>query len=137
MASTRNSVLHRGPDAVPDRKGGEDRAAPSRRRRTPLPTTRKSARRRLKDRPKSRTTNSAKRNDGRNREDRLFRYVPEPINPDQGDLIDRTIEIWRPRVGRPLTREDARQIVENVTGFFAILLEWDRERNSKPENLNP
>lgn len=29
-------------------------------------------------------------------------------------------------LGRDLSREDARQIVENVTGFFAILAEWSR-----------
>ena len=28
-------------------------------------------------------------------------------------------------MSRRLTREDARQIVENVTGFFNTLLEWD------------
>ena len=42
------------------------------------------------------------------------------------DLIDRTRQVWRPRLGRDLSREDARQIVENVTGFFALLAEWSR-----------
>ena len=41
-------------------------------------------------------------------------------------LIDRTREVWTPRIGRDLNREDARQIAENVTGFFAILAEWSR-----------
>jgi hypothetical protein len=39
-------------------------------------------------------------------------------------LIDRTRRIWQPRLGRDLGDEDARQIAENVTGFFAILTEW-------------
>ena len=41
-------------------------------------------------------------------------------------LIDRTREVWTPRIGRDLNREDARQIAENVTGFFAVLAEWFR-----------
>jgi hypothetical protein len=40
--------------------------------------------------------------------------------------IDRTYKVWQPRIGRDLINEDARQIGENVTGFFAILAEWSR-----------
>ena len=40
-------------------------------------------------------------------------------------LLDRTLEVWQPRTSRQLTREDARQIIENVNGFFRILLEWE------------
>jgi hypothetical protein len=40
-------------------------------------------------------------------------------------LLDQTLEVWQPRTSRKLTREDARQIVENVTGFVRILLEWE------------
>ena len=40
------------------------------------------------------------------------------------DLIDRTLETWQQRVDHPLTRDDARQIIENVSGFFSILAEW-------------
>ena len=40
-------------------------------------------------------------------------------------LLDRTIAFWQPRTARKLTREDARQMVENVTGFFRVLAEWD------------
>jgi hypothetical protein len=29
-------------------------------------------------------------------------------------------------MGRALSREEARQVAENVTGFFAILAEWSR-----------
>jgi hypothetical protein len=42
------------------------------------------------------------------------------------NLIERTRQVWQPRLGRDLSREDARQIVENVTGFFALLAEWSR-----------
>ena len=51
----------------------------------------------------------------------------------------RTLEIWSRRSMRPLTEEDAREIAENMTGFFRVLLEWkakkralgvDRDRNA-------
>jgi hypothetical protein len=42
------------------------------------------------------------------------------------DLINRTIGLWQSRGRRILSHEDARQIVENVTGFFSILHEWSR-----------
>ena len=48
-----------------------------------------------------------------------------------GDLIDQTIAIWQPRTKRKLTREDGREIIENMTGFFRILQEWDRIDRTK------
>jgi hypothetical protein len=49
-------------------------------------------------------------------------------------LVDRTRRVWQPRLGRDLTREDVRQIAENVTGFFAILAEWSRAEAPVPSN---
>jgi hypothetical protein len=42
------------------------------------------------------------------------------------NLIDLTRRVWQPRLGRDLSREEARQIAENLTGFFALLAEWAR-----------
>jgi hypothetical protein len=50
------------------------------------------------------------------------------------NLIDRTREVWKPRLGRDLSREEARQVVQNVTGFFAILTEWSRAGIPFPAN---
>jgi len=50
----------------------------------------------------------------------------EPSHAANDELIDRTIALWKPRLRRDLSREDARQIAENVTSFFAILAEWSR-----------
>lgn len=36
----------------------------------------------------------------------------------------RTIDFWQPRSGQPLSHENARQIVQNVAGFFRVLNEW-------------
>ena len=50
------------------------------------------------------------------------------------DLIRRTREVWQPRLGRDLSREDARQIAENMTGFFSVLTEWSRAELPPPAN---
>ena len=48
------------------------------------------------------------------------------------ELIRRTRQVWQPRLGRDLSREDARQIVTNVTGFFSVLAEWSRAEMPPP-----
>ena len=58
----------------------------------------------------------------------------KPSNPANDNLIDRTRKVWQSRIGRNLTDEDARQISENVTGFFAILAEWSRVEMATPAN---
>jgi hypothetical protein len=52
------------------------------------------------------------------------------------NLIDRTRRVWQPRLEREVGREDARQIAENVTGFFAILAEWSRAEVMPAANDN-
>ena len=39
-------------------------------------------------------------------------------------LISFTIDIWQDRNREKLTREDVRQMVRNVHGFFSILSDW-------------
>jgi hypothetical protein len=58
----------------------------------------------------------------------------KPSHAANDNLIDRTREIWKLRLGRELSREDARQIVESVAGFFAILTEWSRAGIPLPAN---
>jgi hypothetical protein len=58
----------------------------------------------------------------------------KPSHAANVNLIDRTRKVWQPRIGRNLTNEDARQISENVTGFFAILAEWSRVEMPTPAN---
>ena len=52
----------------------------------------------------------------------------------KGELTGRTRHVWQPRLGRHLSREDARQMAENVTGFFALLAEWSRAEMPPPAN---
>jgi len=42
----------------------------------------------------------------------------------RGALLEDTIQFWQSRTSRPLTREDARQAVENIVGFFTTLQNW-------------
>jgi hypothetical protein len=51
-------------------------------------------------------------------------------------LIWRTREVWQSRVERDLADEDARQIAENVTGFFSVLHEWSRAETLAMANDN-
>jgi hypothetical protein len=58
----------------------------------------------------------------------------KPSHAANDNLIDRTCQVWQPRIGRDLSREDARQISENITGFFSILAEWSRAEVPTPAN---
>ena len=52
------------------------------------------------------------------------------------ELIGQTREVWQPRLGRDLSRDEAKQITSNVTGFFAVLAEWSRADMPDPANDN-
>jgi hypothetical protein len=63
-------------------------------------------------------------------------FFADAAHSQAGDLIDQTIAIWQPRTERRLTREDGREIIENIAGFFTILQEWERkERAAQPADL--
>ena len=40
------------------------------------------------------------------------------------ELTEHTIATWQPRLRRRISNEDAREIAENISGFFTILAEW-------------
>ena len=46
-------------------------------------------------------------------------------------FLDKTIEYWKPFSKNPLTREDAREIISNVTSLFDLLNEI-AEENAVP-----
>jgi uncharacterized membrane protein len=61
----------------------------------------------------------------------------KPSNAANDNLINQIIELLQPRLPRELTREDARQITENVTGFFSILAEWSKAEAATPGERHP
>ena len=52
---------------------------------------------------------------------------PAPVPEFSEESIDETIEFWSPRYGRRLSREEAREILVNLTGFVRTLLRWHRK----------
>ena len=41
------------------------------------------------------------------------------------ELIEKTISLFESRTGRANSQEEARQSLENISGFFQVLQEWD------------
>lgn len=46
--------------------------------------------------------------------------------------LKKTLVTWQPLSPRPLSEEDAREIRQNVVGFFALLAEWDAAAERDP-----
>tara|TARA_B100000378_G_scaffold271529_1_gene262153 strand:+ start:1270 stop:1548 length:279 start_codon:yes stop_codon:yes gene_type:complete len=54
------------------------------------------------------------------------------------ELVEKARNVFQKRTSRKLTSEDARQILENLTGYFRVLHEWDRkQRTPKSEGAAP
>lgn len=62
-----------------------------------------------------------------------MKAVNDNLNDDQ---FERTREVWQPRLGHDLSRDEAKQIVVNVTGLFSILAEWSQAELKVPANDN-
>lgn len=50
---------------------------------------------------------------------------------DKNRVLDRTISVWQLHSCRSLNHEDAREIMENVVGFFQILGEWETKEKKR------
>jgi hypothetical protein len=49
----------------------------------------------------------------------------------QSSLVEETQRVWQSRLGRDLSREEARQLTSNIIGFFRTLSDWSAtERQS-------
>jgi vacuolar-type H+-ATPase subunit C/Vma6 len=53
------------------------------------------------------------------------------------DIIDQAIKIYRSRTRENLSREDARQMVENINGFFRVLQEWAEAESVEKQTTRP
>ena len=71
-----------------------------------------------------------RRPEARKGDEPAVRSSVRKLSATSDKLINHTRQFWRSRLGRELSREDARQIAENVTGFFSVLYEWSRGRMS-------
>jgi hypothetical protein len=61
-------------------------------------------------------------------------FSVKPLHAANDNLIDQTRQVWQPRLGRDLSHEDAKQIKDNVVGFFSILAEWSISETAAPAN---
>lgn len=60
-----------------------------------------------------------------------------PMRMTRQKLTEQTIATWQPRIQRNLSAEDAREIVDNISGFFTVLAAWSRQEGqdtSGPSN---
>lgn len=53
------------------------------------------------------------------------------MKKSEDNLIDRTLEVWQSRNAHRLSDDDARAMLENVKGFFTLLLEWEADEQQK------
>jgi hypothetical protein len=48
-------------------------------------------------------------------------------------FIEKTIKVWQPRSREKFTHEDARVIIQNMTDYLELLMEWERTEISPSE----
>jgi len=54
-----------------------------------------------------------------------------PMRMTKQELTEHTLAVWQQRTPGPLSIEDAREITENLTGFFTILAEWSHKESHR------
>jgi hypothetical protein len=67
----------------------------------------------------------------------LSKYGSKNKRPEDG-AIEQTIAFWNEKIGAKFSREDAREMVVNVSEFFRVLAEWDGkiprgDKKARPE----
>lgn len=55
-------------------------------------------------------------------------------NPEHEALIDESVALFSRYYGRPISKEEARQMTERLTAFFKLLMEWDNRTESLDKN---
>jgi hypothetical protein len=50
------------------------------------------------------------------------------------ELVEKARVIFCRRSGAEVSHEEARQMLENLTGFFTVLHEWDRDNRKRDGN---
>ena len=48
-------------------------------------------------------------------------------------FLEKTIQVWQPYSPAPLSLEDAREIAENMTGLFCLLVELEKKYGENQE----
>ena len=53
------------------------------------------------------------------------------ITERKTDTVQITRDLWDWRYGKVLSEQDAKEITDNIAGFFDTLERWDRERRQR------
>jgi hypothetical protein len=54
----------------------------------------------------------------------------------EANAVENTVNFWNERYGIELSREDAKEAVRNIAGFFQVLSEWERRNLYKtPQSI--
>ena len=57
--------------------------------------------------------------------------IDDTAPTDKQQFLKETREFWEKRTGQPVTDEDAREIIANITGFFKVIAKWDSRAKEK------
>ncbi len=57
-----------------------------------------------------------------------------PMRMTKQQQAEHAITVWQPRTPRRLSEEDAREITENLSGFFSLLTKWEQAETPTPAN---
>ena len=52
------------------------------------------------------------------------------------ELLEQTKQFWQARTQKPFPDEDAREMIENITCFFKVLIEWDKKAKDRESSSN-
>jgi len=44
----------------------------------------------------------------------------------QDEFLEETLQVLQPLSDLPLTQADSREAIENISGFFSLLMAWER-----------
>ncbi|KWT64253.1 hypothetical protein APY04_3517 [Hyphomicrobium sulfonivorans] len=47
------------------------------------------------------------------------------------EFLEETVRVWQKYSDKPLTHDDARQIIQNMTGYFRLLQDMQRAADSR------
>lgn len=50
----------------------------------------------------------------------------------ENDLVAASVRFWQAHAGLDISSEDAREMIEGLSGFFALLDAWDRNEQEQP-----
>ena len=54
-------------------------------------------------------------------------YDEQNMHNEETTVITETIRFWKEHSGEILSPEDAREVIQNITGFFKVLQDWDKK----------